>query len=349
MSITGSIRQTLDELTGAVIENVAAEEDPLAEALHFLRMDGMFYCRSELSSPWGLDLPPMPDCLWFHVVTQGQFILIDSKGGETLVRAGDIVVLPHGMGHRAVDVVGSETPVVFDVPHEYISRQYAILRHGGGGEPARIICGVVQLGHPAAVPLLAMLPEVIHVHGATHRAEWEWLPPLLSLMEAETQATRPGGETVVTRLCDVLVIQAIRQWIQTDPEAQGGWLGALRDPAIGRALSLIQGNPGRDWTVHSLAHEVGMSRSAFSARFTELVGQSPKQYLTTWRMQLAEDRLRRETTPILRLALDLGYHSEAAFSRAFKREIGVAPSHVRRQPAPVITAAALAETGAIPL
>ncbi len=347
MNGPGPINQTLASMAEAVIPEHPKNEDPLAEALYYLRMDGMFYCRSELTSPWGIDLPPMPDCLWFHVVTHGECLLIDSHDTETRVRAGDVVVLPHGAGHRAVDIRETETPIVFDLPHQYISRQYAILRHGGGGEPANLICGVVQLGHPAARPLLAMLPEIIHIDGATQRADWDWLPGLLSLMAAETMATRAGGETVVTRLCDVLVIQAIRSWIETDPEAQGGWLGALRDPAIGRAISLIHGDPANDWTVISLAREVGMSRSGFSARFSDLVGQSPKQYVTGWRMQLAEDRLRREPTPVLALALELGYQSEAAFSRAFKREIGVAPSHVRRQPDPAAVAAALAETSSV--
>lgn len=324
------IAVTLDSIEAATAQVIPGDADPLSEALHYLRMDGMFYCSSELSAPWGIDLPSMPDCLWFHVVTEGACTLIDSSGHEATVNAGDIVVLPHGAGHRALDIAGTPTPVVFDLPHEYVSRQYAILRHGGGGAPTRIICGVVQLGHPAARSLIEILPSIIHVKGAADRPDWEWLPTMLALIASETQGARPGGETVVTRLCDVLVIQAVRAWIETDPDAEQGWIGALRDPTIGRAIALIHKDPSRDWTVTSLAREVGMSRSGFSARFGELVGTSPKQYVTTWRMQLAEDILRREPTPILQIALDLGYHSEAAFSRAFKRETGMAPSHVRR-------------------
>ena len=318
------------------IGSVPESDDPLAEALHFLRMDGMFYCRSELTGPWGVDMPALPDCLWFHVVTSGRCILIDSQGVEHRVQAGDVVVLPHGSGHQAMDVPSAPCPVVFELEHEYISRQYAILRHGAGGEPTNLICGVVQLGHPAARSLLAMLPEIIHVDAATRNTDWPWLPSLLSLMAAETQTSRPGGETVVTRLCDVLVIQTIRSWIDSDPAAQRGWIGALRDPQIGRAISAIHADPAHDWTVESLARSVAMSRSAFSARFTELVGTSAKQYITEWRMQVAEDMLRGngdgERTTIAAIAESLGYHSEAAFSRAFKRVTGRAPSHVRRQP-----------------
>lgn len=331
--MTGDLIGTrLDDLAATGIHDVPLATDPLAEALHHLRMDGMFYCRSELTAPWGIDLPSMPDCLWFHVVTRGVCTLIDSGGGEHVIRAGDIAVLPHGTGHRAADVPGSPTPIVFDLPHHYVSRQYAILRHGGGGAPTDVICGVVQLGHPAARSLLAVLPELIHINDATRRREWHWLPSLLSLMAAETQGTQPGGETVVTRLCDILVIQALRSWIDTDPAAEQGWLGALRDPTIGPAISLIHSDPARDWTVSSLAGRIGMSRSGFSARFTELVGQSPKRYLTAWRMQLAEDMLRDPTQTIATIAPSLGYQSEAAFSRAFKRETGIAPSRLRRRP-----------------
>lgn len=304
--------------------------DPLAEALHFLRMDGMFYCRSELTAPWGIDLPPMPDCLWFHVITSGTCLLIDSTGTEHQLRQGEVVVLAHGAGHQAKSAPGVETPLVFDLHHDYISRQYAVLRHGGGGEPANIICGLVQFGHPAAKALVDMLPELIRIDSSVGGPQWQWLPGLLSLMASETRRAQPGGEVVVTRLCDILVIQAIRSWIDNDPEALTGWLGALRDPAIGQAIALIHRDPARDWSVANLAAEVAMSRSNFSARFTDLVGQPVMQYVTTWRMHLAADLLSDERMTISAVAARLGYQSEAAFSRAFKRVTGASPSSARR-------------------
>ena len=217
----GAIEATLAGIAAAGLFDLANTPDPLAEALHYLRMDGMFYCPSELTAPWGLELPPMSDCVWFHIVTEGECVLRPTGGAELIVRAGDIAVLAHGAGHEAFDAATSPMPLVFDLPHEYVSRHYAILRHGGGGTPTNVICGVVQLGHPAARALIDVLPEVIHVQGANDRSEWQWLPALLSLMAAETQAARPGGETVVTRLCDVLVIQAIRAWIRALTRA--GW------------------------------------------------------------------------------------------------------------------------------
>jgi AraC-like DNA-binding protein len=147
---------------------------------------------------------------------------------------------------------------------------------------------------------------------------------------AEARELRPGGEAVITRLADILVIQVIRSWMQTDPAAQTGWLGALRDPHIGRAITLIHRDPARAWTVASLADELAMSRSAFAARFTALVGEPAMTYVARWRMQVATSALREERTTVGELADRLGYQSEAAFSRAFKRIIGVSPGTVRR-------------------
>jgi AraC-like DNA-binding protein len=304
-------------------------DEPLAEALQYMRMDGMFYCLSELTAPWGVSLPPMEDCVWFHVVVSGSCILTDSTGTEHRLGQGDIAVLPRGSGHSAVDVIGSDAPLVFDLPHEYISRQYAILRHGGSGDRATVICGGVRLAHPAGRILIELLPEVLRVEGRDATVEWPWMPSLLGLMASETRYPQPGGEAVVTRLCDILIIQSIRHWINTSPQAQSGWIGALRDPDIGRAISLIHRNPERGWTVASLASELSMSRSKFSARFSELVGQSAMQYVTKWRMLLAEDLLRNEQLPIAQVARQLGYGSEAAFSRAFKRTTGQSPSRAR--------------------
>lgn len=313
------------------VPEVPLPTDPLAEALQYLRMDGMFYCRSELTAPWGIDMPHMPDSLWFHVVTSGTMSLVDPTGVEHQVRQGDVVLLPHGAGHKASDTLGSPTPVVFDLPHDYISRQYAILRHGGGGESAKVICGVVKFGHPVAKALIEMLPEIIRIDASSGSGtDWQWLPAILGLMASETRRTRPGGEAVVTRLCDILVIQAIRHWIENDPAAMSGWLGALRDPDIGAAIAMIHREPERDWSVAALAAEVAMSRSNFSARFSELVGQSAMQYVTRWRMNLALDLLREDRLTIAAVAAQLGYQSEAAFSRAFKRVTGQSPSQARR-------------------
>ncbi|HEU6445586.1 MAG TPA: AraC family transcriptional regulator [Gaiellaceae bacterium] len=306
-----------------------APTDPLGEALHFLRMKGAFYCRSELTAEWGLTLPPLEDYLWFHVVTAGGGWLETDGAEATFLRPGDLAVVPHGRGHALRSTPGVPAPGVLDLEREQVSDRYEILLHGEGGARTTLICGAVRFDHPAARNLAAALPPLIHVE-APSSPQSEWLQSTLRLMAAEARELRPGGEELTTRLGDILVVQAIRAWIETDPAARTGWLGALRDRHIGRAISLIHRDPARDWTVASLARELAMSRSALAARFTEVVGEPVMQYVTRWRMHLALTSLREEGVTVAELANRLGYRSEAAFSRAFKRVIGVAPGAVRR-------------------
>jgi AraC-like DNA-binding protein len=202
-------------------------------------------------------------------------------------------------------------------------------QHFGGGAATSLLCGAVRFDDPAAQRLLALLPPRICIE-ASNAPQSQWMQSTLQWLAAEASVLRAGGETVITRLADILVIQAIRSWMTQDPAAQTGWLGALRDKQIGRAIALIHRDPARDWTLAALAAEVAMSRSAFAARFTQLVGEPAMHYVARWRMQLALTRLREDATPLAELAGHLGYQSEAAFSRAFKRFIGVSPGAVSR-------------------
>jgi AraC-like DNA-binding protein len=236
--------------------------------------------------------------------------------------------VPHGQGHRLESTPGVPGVGLFDLPREELSERYEILRIDGGGDPMTLICGVIRFDHPAGRHLMRLLPRLIVVDGETSMHQ-EWLQGTLRLMACEARALRPGGETVITRLADVLVIQAIRAWLEQDPDARAGWLGAMRDPQIGHALALIHREPERDWTVARLAHEVAMSRSAFSARFTDLVGESPMRYVARWRMNVALTMLSEGGGALAEIASRLGYHSEAAFSRAFKRTMGMAPGAAR--------------------
>ncbi|MFK7801299.1 MAG: AraC family transcriptional regulator [Anaerolineae bacterium] len=304
--------------------------DPLGEALHFLRMDGVFYTRSEFSAPWGLALPSFPGCVIFHVVTSGRALLCTDGEEQQLLQPGDFALVPHGEGHTLLSKPDAPAGKLFDLPRQQISDRYEILRHGGGGEATTMICGAVRFDHPAAYQLVKFLPSLIRIDG-WRSPQMEWFQSTLRLMATEAAELRPGGETIITRLADILVIQAIRSWMAEDPLAQTGWLGALQDPHIGRAILHIQRDPARPWTVQSLAEEVALSRSVFAARFKTLVGESPMQYLARWRMNVAVTLLKEEDLSLGELANRMGYQSEAAFSRAFKRFIGMSPGAARKK------------------
>ena len=310
-------------------KNLWSPVDQLGEALHFLRMSGTFYCRSEFTAPWALELPAFEDCLMFHVVTSGRCWLEVEGAERRLLQPGDFALVPHGEGHRLASESGIPAAKLFDLPRELVSERYEILHHGAGGAATSVICGVVRFEHPAAQRLVKLLPKLISVE-ASSSPQLDWMQNTLRFMAAEAKELLPGGETVITRLADILVVQAVRYWIANDPAAQTGWLGALQDRQIGRAISLIHRDPARAWTVASLAAEVAMSRSAFAARFTELVGEPVMHYAARWRMHLALTRLKEDDSPLGDLASRLGYQSEAAFSRAFKRFIGVSPGAARR-------------------
>src|SRR6187551_720677 len=200
-------------------------------------MSGTFYSRCEFSAPWGLVLPPIEDCWMFHVVTSGECWIEVAPGESRLLRPGLLAVVPRGDGHRLTSAPGVVGAKLFDLPREQVSERYEVLRqHGSGVDDAGhglgpftgLVCGAVRFEHPAAERLRELLPALLLADaGAGPQAEW--LQSTLRLMGAEAGALRPGGESIVTRLADILVIQAIRAWIEGDPAAQGGWLAALRD------------------------------------------------------------------------------------------------------------------------
>ena len=204
-----------------------------------------------------------------------------------------------------------------------------MLEYGGGGEETRLICGAVRFEHPAARDLVEMLPALIHLK-TWNTPHAEWMHSTLRLMAAEATSRQPGGKTIVTRLADILVVQAIRAWLVENASVQTGWLGALNDERIGGALLRIHREPTTDWTVASLAAACSMSRSAFSARFTELVGETAMQYVTRWRMHLAGSWMKEQDLTASECASNLGYNSEAAFNRAFKRVMGKTPGQWKR-------------------
>jgi len=305
--------------------------DPLGEALHFLRMSGVFYCRSEFTAPWALALPPFENCVMFHVVTVGECWVEVAGAAPYLLRPGELLLVPHGAGHCLTSEHGIAADNLFDLDREQVSDCYELLVLGGGGAAATAICGVVRFDDPTAQQLLQLLPPLIAVNAWENAPETEWIQSTLRLMADEARAPRAGGETVITRLADILIIQAIRAWIARDPAAQTGWLGALQDNQIGRAIAMVHRQPARNWTLATLASEVGMSRSAFADRFTALVGEPAMRYVARRQMHAAVSWLKDDALTVGSIAARLGYESEAAFNRAFKRVIGKPPGAVRRE------------------
>lgn len=305
-----------------------APADLLGETLHLLRLTGTLYCRAELTAPWGVDVPALDGSMTLLVVTAGRCLLEVDGAEPRLLRQGSLTLIPHGTPHRLRSGPDADTEPLFDIPVEQVSECYEIMRHGGGGDCTHATYGVVRFDHVAAQRLVSQLPEVLHIDAWDDDANW--LNSTLQFISREALALRPGGETVITRLADILVIQAIRSWLDSAPEANQGWLAALRDEQVGRALALIHRAPERQWSVASLAQEVGMSRSAFSARFTDLAGEPAMRYLAHWRMQLARMHLRQTSEPLSVVARRFGYRSEAAFCRAFKRAFGVPPGNARQ-------------------
>lgn len=304
-----------------------AKQDRLGEALHFLRMSGVSYCRSDFSAPWGLFLPFADGCARFHLVMSGAAILREGQR-ELKLEAGDLVLLPHGHAHSLLDHSASPVARLEDLECAHQNERYSLFRQGGGGPLTHLVCVKVRFDHPAAYQLIAQLPRVIHVRAA-HSHEMEMLDPILRFIGSEAKSLRLGGDTILTRLADILIIQTIRWWIENQSTIQPGWLAALRDIQIGRAITLVHREPARPWSVGSLAAEVAMSRSSFADRFTKTLGEPVMHYVARWRMYTALTILRQESVDIGELATRLGYTSEAAFNRTFKRVIGITPGAAR--------------------
>jgi AraC-like DNA-binding protein len=305
----------------------AAIFDPLSEVLQDLRLIGVGYGRCELTRPWGIELPPQ-SAARFHFVAEGDCWLRPPTGEWIPLHAGDVVLIPRGTGHALADTARGRTKSIDKLPLEEIGDRAYRLRAGGRGARTLLCCCSVSFEEPALHPLLELMPPALLVHGAGN--DDPTLPLLLDTMASELSQQRIGAATVMTRLADVVIAKIIRAWVEGRRDATTGWLGAIRDPKIGRALAAIHRRPGHHWSVEALADVAQTSRSMFFQRFTSVVGVTPARYLARWRMHLASVWLRRDRTTVAEVAGRLGYDSEASFSRAFKRAAGVPPSTLRR-------------------
>jgi AraC-like DNA-binding protein len=293
------------------------------EVLHSLRMSGTFYCKCRFESPWGVAFPETIAEARFHLVTEGTAAVYGPGIQPMVLAQGDFVLLPRGAPHAIVDQLGSPLTAYEEISPEYLSERYAQYQRGGDGPGTRLVCVTARFDDALAQRLLSMLPPAIHVKSSS--ADQEWMHQTVQFIAAEAKNLRPGGETIITRLADVLVIQAIRWCIEHEHVPRRGWLGGMQDARIGQVITLIHQRPEHPWSLASLAQQVGMSRSALSARFKDLVGDSVMHYLAAWRMHVALTSLRQDRVDLGQLAERVGYQSETAFNRAFRRHIGEPP------------------------
>jgi len=276
----------------------------LGETLHHLKLSSVFYCKSDLRGSWGISLPSMPGTSIFHIITSGS-CLIEYEKQVIELKVGDFIFIPKGQGHIFRSDSNAKTPDLFDLPRNQISHNYETmaLGHDDGKEKTTMLCGVVRLEHPSAELIINSMPDMIYLE-SSKSSFTSWMNHTVRLISVEAEQTQIGGETILTRLAD------------------RGWLFALKDERIGKSLSLIHTNPGRQWTIESLGKEIGMSRTAFATRFTKLVGEPMLQYLTKWRMNLAVMRFKDGEKVTPELIEQLGYKSESAFRRTFKKVTG---------------------------
>ncbi len=315
--------------------------DVLSDVLRAVRLTGVVYFDFELSAPWAVEAPPSREIasvvvpgaervIEYHLVARGA-CWGQQIGGEPIRLAeGDLLIFPQGDGHVLSSERGLRAitdPSMFRRPSTPLP---LVSELGGGGEDrARIVCCFLGLDDRPFNPLLTALPGVIHLRAAGSQAASGWVATLLNIAVHESGSARPGSENVLSRLSELMFVEAIRRHLETIPPAQVGWLAGLRDPVVGAALGLLHGQPALAWTVEQLARGCGVSRSVLAERFALMVGQPPMQYLALWRMQLAS-RLLTGGRAVSEVAGAVGYESEAAFSRAFKKLVGQAPGTWRR-------------------
>jgi AraC-like DNA-binding protein len=308
--------------------------DVLSELLAELRVESTLYCRFAVAPGYGVAYPASPGVAGFHVVTAGELVLATDDGERRTLSAGDFVVLAHGAEHRVLGSAAARAEPVAPVAARAVDGLARVGAASGGMGGGEDVCGAFHFAAAGDHPLLSALPAVLHVREAGG-APLPWLRTHLDAVACESRSGRPGGAAMIARLSELLFVQAIRWQLAELPAGARGWLGALRDPGLARAVALIHRHPERAWTVAARAREAGLSRSQFAERFAATVGRPPLTYLAEWRMHRGRALLRDGGLRVGEVARRVGYASEAAFSTAFRRTAGVAPGAYRRGAAAV--------------
>ena len=298
--------------------------DILAEVLDRIRLGGTLLFHFELGHPWSLALPQRPYAL-FHYLSRGSATLALEQGGELQMTAGDFVVISRGEPHTIFS--DRRTPPFSVTDLDRTSAHRGVVRHGGSAPPnTTMICGKFTVARPSRGSVLELLPPVLLLKRVE---DGEWLDAILRRMVNESAHARPGQGVALSRLTEVLFVEVLRNWVKSLAAGEGGWLGAIADSHIGPALQLIHERPDHPWTLDDLGQRVGLGRSAFSARFTKLIGQSMYRYLIGRRMAEAAFLLESTDDGIARIATRVGYETVAAFSKVFLRHHGLTPGRYR--------------------
>ena len=306
---------------------LASRIDLLSQMLRLIRLQGELVFSAELTQAWALSFDP--GSAYFFVVSEGAVTV--SVAGAPAIRAvtGDLLMLPRGAGYVLSDGGSQEPASAHRLMNEQFTAERLALRHGGNGPLTTLIVGAFHFASEAMPWVVSSLPAVIHLPKAAGTTAG-WLEGLAHFMIVEAQEVHPGSSLMISRLIDVLVIRILRTWAQTEKAGDAGWLGALADARISRALKAIHDEPFRRWSVADLAHVAGMSRSSFAERFSALVKEPPLSYQGRWRLSLAHALLRGGDARVSDVARQVGYEFDAAFSRAFKAQFGVAPIRARQ-------------------
>jgi AraC-like DNA-binding protein len=316
--------------------------DALSDVLRAAQLTGGVFLHADFFAPWCIAARiPREHCgpalgagshlIIYHYVIDGELqIRVDGAAeDEVAIGAGEIVLLPRNDPHLMGSDLGLPPVLGRDIVKPPNGGGLYSIHHGGNGKRTKMICGFLGCRSVEGNPVIATLPPLLKL-SVERGAGAEWIRSTFQYAAEEVAAGRPGSETVLAKLSELLFVETVRRHVETLPDNQTGWLAGLRDPHVGRALALLHRDPTRRWTVDELGRDVGLSRSALADRFIRLIGVPPMHYLASWRMQIAAEKLRNTSASLAQVAETVGYESEAAFSRAFKKEFGTAPATWRR-------------------
>jgi AraC-like DNA-binding protein len=315
--------------------------DVLSEVLKVVKLQGAIFYNGEFSAPWSVCSPASctvapflapgaGHVIIYHLLTEGRASARLVDGERVALDAGDLVIFPHGDAHIMENGRPASTVDLAKELARIIAQGLNVARLGGGGEVTRFICGFMGCDPQLSQVFLSGLPPIFKVNIRSD-ASGGWLENSIRFLVGEAGASRAGGEAVLARLSEALFVETLRSYIGSLPANQTGWLAGARDAEVGRVLALMHRNPSHPWTIASLAKKAGFSRSVLAERFRSFLNEAPMGYLTRWRLKLAAQMLASTSHPVAQIASEVGYESEAAFNRAFKREFLVPPARYRNQ------------------